>query len=290
VRIRHDDRRDPEGGHLGEGRRSGPPDDEIGAHEGRQHLVPEERVRPVARPLLRGQSLAGGEGGRVAVVAGDVEEMPALDEGRQGLGHGGVEAADRLGPTEDQHDRAVGRQVEARPRLVAADLAHVPDRGPRQVPRPPRPRQGDARLLVRDGDRGRQPCGQLDGPAGDDVAVPEDHRNPERRRRHHRRDGDVATGREDRGGPLPGEDRRRLRNRPGEPDRIEDRVDAHVDGAERAQRQAADADSRRVDEDRLEAAVSAEPDELRRVRSIAERARHGQGWVDVPARAAARDQ
>ena len=48
VRIGHDDDRQPEGGHLGQRGRAGAPDDEVGRGQGREHLVAQERVRPVA--------------------------------------------------------------------------------------------------------------------------------------------------------------------------------------------------------------------------------------------------
>ena len=44
----HDDHRQAEGGHLGQRRRAGPPDDEVRGGERGQHLVAQERVRAVA--------------------------------------------------------------------------------------------------------------------------------------------------------------------------------------------------------------------------------------------------
>ena len=58
VRVRDDDRRDAEGRHLGQRRRAGPPDDEVRGDERRQHLVAQERVRPVAGPQVGGQPLS----------------------------------------------------------------------------------------------------------------------------------------------------------------------------------------------------------------------------------------
>ena len=48
MRVRHDDHRQPEGGRLGERGRTGPADDEVGRDQRREHLVAQERIRPVA--------------------------------------------------------------------------------------------------------------------------------------------------------------------------------------------------------------------------------------------------
>ena len=58
VRVRDDDRRDPERGDLGQGRRARTADDEIGRDEGREHVLAQERVRPIAVAQLGGQPLA----------------------------------------------------------------------------------------------------------------------------------------------------------------------------------------------------------------------------------------
>ena len=59
VGIRNDHRRDAEGGHLGHGRRAGPPDDQVGGDERGQHVVAQERVRPIARAKVGRELLAG---------------------------------------------------------------------------------------------------------------------------------------------------------------------------------------------------------------------------------------
>ena len=111
---------------------------------------------------------------------------------------------------------------------------------------------------------------------------------PERGRGEQHRDRHVAAGREDRRGPLAGEDRRGLRHGRREPERVEDGVDADVDGPQRAQREAPDADAGGRDEAGLEAAMPTEPGELRSGRPGAERASDGQRGVDVAARPARR--
>ena len=49
VRVRDDDHRQAERGHLGQRRGAGPPDDQVRGHERLGHLVAQERERPVAR-------------------------------------------------------------------------------------------------------------------------------------------------------------------------------------------------------------------------------------------------
>ena len=88
VRVRDDDHRQAQRGHLGQRRRAGPADDEVGGGQRRQHLVAQERMRPVALAQLRGQRLAAGQGRGIAVVAGDVDDGDPLDEPRQRLGDG----------------------------------------------------------------------------------------------------------------------------------------------------------------------------------------------------------
>ena len=104
VRVGHDDHRHAEGGHLGQRRGPGPADDEVGGGQRGEHLVAQERVRPVAPPDRLGQALATGQRGRVALVAGDVDDGHPLDQPRQGLGDRRVEAPDGLRPAEDEQD------------------------------------------------------------------------------------------------------------------------------------------------------------------------------------------
>jgi hypothetical protein len=48
------------------------------------HLGPEEGRRPVALALLDRQALLAGQRVRIAGLAGDVDDVDPLDEGRQG--------------------------------------------------------------------------------------------------------------------------------------------------------------------------------------------------------------
>ncbi len=80
VRVRDDDDRQAEGGHLGERRGATPADDEVGRREGREHVVAQERVWPVPVALVGGEGLASGQGGRVAVLTGHVDDRDALHE------------------------------------------------------------------------------------------------------------------------------------------------------------------------------------------------------------------
>ena len=58
VGIRHDDHRQAERRHLGQGRGAGPADDEIGRPEGLGHVVAQERHGPVALAQPGRQRLA----------------------------------------------------------------------------------------------------------------------------------------------------------------------------------------------------------------------------------------
>ena len=204
VRIRHDDHRQAERGHLGQGRRAGPADDEVRRGQRGQHLVAQERVRPVAAADVGRQGLAAGQRRRVAVVAGDVDDRDPLDEARQRLGDRGVEAPDGLRAAEDEQDPLARRDVQPRPGRHAVDRGDVADRRAGHEARPVRGGAGQrpAGRLERDRERGGQPGGRPDRPARDDVAVPQHDRDAERRRRHQDRDRHVAAGREDRGRSL----------------------------------------------------------------------------------------
>ena len=61
VRVRDDDHGQPQGRHLGQRGRPGPPDDQVGRGQRREHLVAQERVRPVATANGLGQGLAFGK-------------------------------------------------------------------------------------------------------------------------------------------------------------------------------------------------------------------------------------
>ena len=194
----------------------GPADDQVRGDQGGQHLVAQERVRPVA---ARGRPRAGlspGERRRVAVLAGDVDDRHPLDESRQRLGDRGVEAADGLRPAEDEQDPLARRRRPSAPRAASRSMARdVADRRPGHVARPAggRRRQRSAGRLERDGERVGQPGRRPDRPTGDDVAVPHDDRDPQRRGGQQDRHGDVPAGREDRGRTVGGEDGGRLRDR-----------------------------------------------------------------------------
>ena len=114
VRVRDDDHRQPERGHLGQGRRARPADDEVRCDQRREHLVAQERIRPVAATDRLRQRFASGQRRRVAVVAGHVDDRHPLDESRQRLGDGGVEPPDRLRPAEDQEHPIVRTDVHPR--------------------------------------------------------------------------------------------------------------------------------------------------------------------------------
>ena len=111
----HDDHRHAERGHLGQRRGPGPADDEVGRGQRGQHLVAQERVRPVAPPDRLGQALATGQRGRVALVAGDVDDGHPLDQARQRLGDRRVEAPDGLRPAEDEQDPLARRRRPSGP-------------------------------------------------------------------------------------------------------------------------------------------------------------------------------
>ncbi len=303
MRVRDDDDRQAERGHLGEGRGTGASHDEVSGGEGIEHLVAQERVRSVPLAQLDREPLAPGEGRPVGRLAGDVDDVDALHEPRQRLGDGGVEPPHLLRATEDEQEPGAGRHAEPGPRRLAVDLAGVTDRGPGQVARPATTRAGGpgagwnprspercARARERDrheiGEAGRRP----DAAARDHIALPEQNRDAERLGREQDRDRNVAAGREDRGRSMTGQVRRRPGDREGEPDRVEQRAERAIDRPERAQREPVERNPGRPDEPGLEPTVATEPGELRRVRSRAERSGDGESRVDVPARAPARDQ
>ena len=128
MRVRDDDDGQAEGGHLGQRRGAGPTDDEIRGGQRRQHVVAQERVRPVPIAPILGQRLAGGQGRRVAVLARHVDDGDPLDQPRQGRRHGAVEAADGLRPAEDQQDPQPGGHAQSRAGRLAVHLARVADR------------------------------------------------------------------------------------------------------------------------------------------------------------------
>ena len=124
VRIRHDDHRQPEGGDLGQRRRAQPV----------RRRGPPRPGRPASRRAGTDtggsgprvgfrERLATGERRGVAVVAGHVDDRHSLDQPRQGIGDGRVEAADRLRPTEDEQHRASSGPRSIRSRAAARSMA-----------------------------------------------------------------------------------------------------------------------------------------------------------------------
>jgi hypothetical protein len=249
-------------------------------------------MRLVADPEVRRQRLATGQRRGIAVVARDVDDGDALDEPGQRLGDDGVEPPDGLRPAEDeQHPDAVGDGQPPSGRLPV-HLACIADGRAGHEARSSGRRRGQGRAgrRERDGQDVGQSRGHADGATGDDVAIPQDDRDAERRGRQEDRDGDVATGREDRRRPFGGQDRAGLGDGRGQSDRVEDGMDVAVDRPQRAQGQPAQRDPRGRDDARLQTAVAAQPAEVNAVRSNAQRPGDGQRRVDVPARPAARDE
>ena len=197
------DRRDAEGGDLGQCRasrlgrrrdpsRPGPPAcPRAGTATGRYRLA-----------TLGRQPLALSERGGVAALARHVQHMDALDEARQGAGDRGVETPDGLRAAEDEDRRRVRREVEPCPRLGSDDRRHVADRG-----------SGDER---RDAGRGEGPTGgrvdtasasasrAVARTARPGMALPSQRTTgiAERGGREEDRHRHVAAGRQDRRRPL----------------------------------------------------------------------------------------
>ncbi len=188
------------------------------------------------------------------------------------LRDGRVEAADRLRAAEDEQHALALADREALPRRLAVDRARVPDRGAGDEAG--HARGGAAECLAGGRERHREHVGEArrraDGPAGDDVAVPQHDRDAQRGGRQQDRDRDVAAGREDRGRPPA------ARSAPAcgteTPRRIGSRTAWTSSVAVRSERrrEAAQRDRGRRHDRGLEAAVAAEPAELRRVRTRAE--------------------
>ena len=122
MRIRDDDHRQTERRHLGERRGAGAADDEVGRGERGEHLVAQERVRPVA-PRGRPRAAPRDRRAPSRSPSSPVTWMTrqSLDEARQRVGDGGVEAPDRLRPAEDEQDPIAGGDIQPAPR---------PPRGP----------------------------------------------------------------------------------------------------------------------------------------------------------------
>ena len=166
VRVRHHDHRQAEGGDLGQRRGAGPADDQVGGGEGEGHLVVEEPLRPIAVAQLRRQGVATGDRLVVAGVAGDVDDAGPLDQPRQRLGHGRVEAPNRLRAAEDQQQpvRRPGCRAPSRG-LGPADRPRVADRRAGDEARPPPSAEGAARALEGHGQAAGQSGRHADAPA-----------------------------------------------------------------------------------------------------------------------------
>ena len=215
--------------------------------------------------------------------------MNPPDEVGQSPGNGPVETPDGLRSAEDQEQSLAGTELEPRPGGLAIDVGEIAYRGPGEITGVTAG-QGRACIAEADRDHGRQPGRRPDAPPRYDVAFPEDDRDPERGGRQHHRDCRVATRREDRGRPVTGEDGGGLRNRGTQPQRIQDEVDVALDGPQRSDEEPLERDPCRLDDRRLEAAMAAEPADVRRVGKRAQRPGDGEGRVDVAARSPARDQ
>jgi len=236
MRVRHDDHRQAHRAHLGQGRGARSTDDEVGGAQRGQHLVAQERVRAVAPTDRLRKALATGQGHRIALVAGHVDDRHPLDQAPQRLGHRRVEPADGLRPAEDEQHPFAGADIHACPGRLAVDRADVADRGPRHVTRATRGgrRQSSTRGVERDRQRVSQPRRGTDRPARDDVAVPHHDRDAQWGSRQQDRHGHVPAGREDRGRPLADEDGGCLRDGDGKSDRVEDGVDVGLGRAQGA--------------------------------------------------------
>ena len=266
VRVRDDDDRQAERGHLGQRRRAGPADDQVRGGQRRQHLVAQERVRPVAVAQLRREAPRGRRA-RPRSPSSPVTWMTVTRSTSRGraLGHGGVEPADGLGAAEDRAARARSAgDVQPRPRRLAVDVGDVADRRARS--RSTAPGRGGGKRL-RTSPRTRPPGRRRAAPSparrGRASTLPSHSttgiRSGAAASEH--RDRHVAAGRED-------------RRRAGRAARMaaacgtdaprrsgsSTRVDVSVDRAQRAQRRAgASGMPGRRHEARLEPAVAAEP-------------------------------
>src|SRR5258706_16171967 len=89
--------------------------------------------------------LATGKGLGVALVAGHVDDVAALDDPRQGLGNGLVETPNRLGAAEDEDHPRVVRQVEPPARIGPVDRGRVTDRRSGYIPGLARTGEGPSR-------------------------------------------------------------------------------------------------------------------------------------------------
>ncbi len=287
MRVRHADHRQPERRRLGERRRAGTAHHQVRRRERGRHLPGEERERAVPVAALRRQRIADGQHLRLAGLAGHVEHPAALDEPPKRPGNRGVEAPHGLRPAEDEEQARRRRDSQPLAGCLAVDRARVPNRGPGHVAALHAER-GASRLEA-DRDHVRQPGGRPDAAAGHHVPLPEDRGDAQEACCGKDRDRDVAAARDDGVRAVAGQPPERLRERRREPEWIEHEVDIASGAPERAQGEPRERDPDPRDDPGLQAAMAADPGQLRRGRQGAERAGDGHGRVDVPARPACRD-
>ena len=196
-------------------------------------------------------------------------------------------------PPKISRTRSPGPMSRRRRAASRSTLGQIPDRRAGHEARPTGGgrRQRPTRRLERDRDAGRETSGRPDRPARDHVAVPQHDRDAQGRGRQQDRHRDVSAGGEDRGGALPGRG-----SRPPAGPTARGGADPARHGRrrsrrpQRAGREAGQRNPGGRHERCLQAPVAAQPAELRRVRSCAQRSRDGECRVDVSARPAARDQ
>ena len=267
---------------------------------------PRRRARPASRragtgtagsgrAARPGRRLAAGQRRRIAVVAGHVDDRHPLDEPGQRLGDRGVEAADRLRAAEDEEHALVRRRRRAAAAAATrSDRRDVADRRPGHVARATRRAPASVRQVASNETASAAASRAVARTARPGMTLPSHMTTgmPSGAAAIRTGHGDVAAGREDRGRPLRGRGSRSPAARTA-PRRIGSRTawtSASVVRSERSG-EPAQRDARRRDERRLEAAVAAEPAQLRRRRrSSAERPGDGERRVDVSARPAGRDQ
>ena len=112
VGIRDHDHRHAERGDLRQGRGAGAPDHEVRGRERGEHVVAQERVRPVAGAHAGRQGFPVGERRGIPLVAGHMDDRDAFDEPPDGARDRGVEPADGLRAAEDQEHALTGRHAQ----------------------------------------------------------------------------------------------------------------------------------------------------------------------------------
>ena len=272
MRVRDHHHRQAQGRHLGQGGRTSPTDDKVRGGQRRQHLLTQERVRPVASLAVRRERGTIGERASVPVVAGDMDDRHPLHQALQCGADGSVESADRLRPTKDQQDSFAGGDAQVHPGRLTIDGRDVADRRPSHEARPTRgrTRQTLAGRLEADRQDVSEPRRGTNGAPRDDVAVPHDDWDAQQRGGQDDRHRDVATGREDSRRPLANKKCCRLRDGYRQSEWVEHGMEVHFSGPERTGSQATQRDPGRRDERHLKAPMTAQPPQVGRVRMGAE--------------------